>query len=446
MRLPKFLKLGKSFKSWRTLRLCGKSFKEKFMKIDLGENVKMALNAVVTNKLRSFLTLVGVVAGVSSIIAVMTGIAVIQSKMESDLSRLGSNTFQVQKWPAIGGPGHNWRKIMRRKPLTIEQASLIREKVKSAELVGAELWEQPAQLQHEDLKTNPNVSLAGGTPEFQINNNQMVGTGRFISEEDIKIGRHVIVIGSKIVNKLFPFKDPIDQVVRINGVKYTVIGVYEELGDAPSGSGDNSACIPISAFVEEFGLKEKDGNLRSVNITVKGRADRALEDVMEEVRGVLRIARGVKPLDEDDFDIFSNDTMIRAFGDMSAVIKLVAIAMGGIALIVAGIGIMNIMLVSVTERTKEIGIRKAIGAKRNDILIQFLIEAVVLCEIGGAIGIAFGVGIGNILSFLMTVPVTIPYGWGVTGLIFCSLIGIGFGMWPASKASKLDPIESLRFE
>lgn len=419
------------------------------MKIDLGENIKMAFNAVITNKLRSFLTLVGVVAGVASIIAVMTGIAVIKAKMDSDLSRLGSNTFQVQKWPAIGGPGQNWRKIMRRKPLTIEQANLIREKVKGAELVGAELWQQPAQLSHEDLKTNPNVSLAGGTPEFQINNNQMVGVGRFISEEDVKVGRKVIVIGSRIVNKLFPFKDPIDQIVKIGGQKYTVIGVYEELGDTPSGSGDNSACIPISAFVQQFGLKENEGDHshdRSVNITVKARPGVKLDDLIEEVRGVLRVARGVKPLEEDDFDIFSNDSMVRAFGEMTAVIRLVAIAMGGIALIVAGIGIMNIMLVSVTERTKEIGIRKAIGAKQKDILLQFLIEAVVLCEIGGFIGIGVGVAIGNIVSFLVNVPVTIPYDWAVAGLIFCSFIGIIFGMWPASKAAKLDPIESLRFE
>jgi len=422
------------------------------MNLELGENIKMAFNAVVTNRLRSFLTLIGIIAGVASIIAVMTGIQVIQTKMEQNLSQLGTNTFQVQKWPAIGGPGQNWRKIMRRKPLTIDQASLVREKVRAAELVGAELWEQPAQLFYEDrefgttYKTNPNVSLAGGTPEFQINNNQMVGVGRFINEEDVKVGRKVIVIGARIVQKLFPFKDPVDQEVKINGQGYKVIGVYEELGDAPSGSGDNSACIPISAFVQQFGLKDKQGDNRSVNITVKGRAGVPLEEIMEEVRGVLRIARGVKPLEEDDFDIFSNDSLIRSFDQMSAVIKLVAIIMGGIALIVAGIGIMNIMLVSVTERTKEIGIRKAIGAKRFDIMLQFLVEAVVLCEIGGFIGIAIGVGLGNIVGIFVSVPVTVPYGWAFGGLIFCSLIGIGFGLWPASKASKLDPIESLRFE
>ncbi|MBX7151641.1 ABC transporter permease [bacterium] len=416
------------------------------MRMDWFESIKMAMTAVVTNKLRSLLTLVGIVAGVASIIAVMTAIKIVQTKMETDMSRLGSGVFQVQKWPAIGGPGTNWRKIMRRKPLTIEQADLIRERVKDAELVGAELWEQPATLAHEDLKTNNNVSLAGGTPEFQINNNQLVSVGRFINEEDIKVGRNVIVIGSRIVAKLFPFKDPIDQIIKINGHKYTVIGVYEELGDGPSGSGDNSACIPITAFVDQFGLKDKEGFDRSVNITVKAKPGAILEDVIEEVRGVLRVARNVKPLEEDDFDFFSNDSMIKAFGEMTAVIKLVAIAMGGISLIVAGIGIMNIMLVSVTERTKEIGIRKAIGATRGNIMMQFLIEAVVLCEIGGLIGIGVGVGIGNIVSVLMSVPVTIPYDWAFGGLIFCSFIGIIFGMWPASKASKLDPIESLRYE
>lgn len=416
------------------------------MKIDMRENLKMALNAVFANKLRSFLTLVGVVAGVASIIAVMTGIAVIQGKMEADMSQLGSGTFQVQKWPAIGGPGQNWRKIMQRKPLTIEQANAIRERIRDAELVGAELWEQGSVLQHEEEKTNPNVSLAGGTPEFQINNNQLVGVGRFISEEDVKVGRNVIVIGTTIAKKLFPFKDPIDQIVKINGHKYTVIGIYEEMGASASGSGDNSACIPISAFVDQFGLKDNQGMPRSVNITVKARAGANVENVMEEVRGLLRQVRGVKPLDEDDFDMYSNDTMIRAFGEMTVIIKLVAIVMGGIALIVAGIGIMNIMLVSVTERTKEIGIRKAIGAKRKDIMQQFLIEAIVLCEIGGAIGIMVGMAIGNIVSILMSVPVKLPLDWAIIGLLFCSGIGIAFGIWPASKASKLDPIESLRFE
>jgi putative ABC transport system permease protein len=416
------------------------------MKIDFAENVKMALNAVVTNKLRSFLTLVGVVAGVASIIAVMTGIAVIQTKMETDMSQLGTNTFQVQKWPAIGGPGKNWRKIMRRKPLTIEQADLVREKVKRAEQVGAELWEQAVIITRDEFKTNPNVWLAGGTPEFQFNNNQLTSVGRFINEEDVKIERRVIVLGVKVVNKLFPFSDPIDQVVKIGPYKYTVIGVFEELGETSFGSGDNVACIPISNFVQQYGLKDKQGFDRSVNITVKAKPGVVVEDLMEEVKAVLRVARHLKPLEEDDFDIFSNDTMVKAFGDMTVVIRMVAIAMGAIALVVAGIGIMNIMLVSVTERTKEIGIRKAVGAKRRDIMIQFLIEAVVLCEIGGVIGIAFGVGIGNLAGIFLNAPVTVPYDWAIIGLIFCSVIGIGFGLWPASKASKLDPIESLRWE
>jgi putative ABC transport system permease protein len=416
------------------------------MKIDLAENLKMALGSVVTNKLRSFLTLVGIVAGVASIIAVMTGIAVIQTKMENDLSQLGTNTFVIQKWPAIGGPGKNWRKIMRRHPLKIEHAELIREKVKTAEMVGVELDEQAVVIAHEDLKTNPNVQLIGGTPEFQSNNNVFVQLGRFISEEDVKVGRKAIVIGTKIANKIFPFKDPIDEEVKIGGLKYTVIGVFEEAGETSSGSMDNGACIPVTAFVQAFGLKDNRGFDRSASITVKARQGELIDNVIEECKAVLRVARHLKPQDEDDFDIYSNDSLIRAFGDMTVIIRLVAIIMGAIALIVAGIGIMNIMLVSVTERTKEIGIRKAVGAKRHDIMMQFLIEAIVLCQIGGLFGVIFGVGIGNILSILMNVSVTIPYGWALIGLIFCSIVGIVFGMWPASKASKLDPIESLRWE
>ncbi len=415
------------------------------MRLELKENILMALNAVRANKLRSFLTLVGVVAGVASIIAVMTGIQVIQNKMESDMSQLGSNVFQVQKWPVIGRGHDQWRKIQKRKPLTMEHVLLLREKAKGAELVGGELWDQ-VQITHEDLKTNPNVNFAGGTPEFQINNNQMVGFGRFISEEDVRVGRKVIVIGSKVAQKLFPFKDPIDQIVKVNGMKFTVVGIYEELGNVASGAGDNSACIPISVFMQMFGPKDQMGFTRSLNITIKAKSSYKVEDVQEEVRGILRVARGVKPLDEDDFDIFSNDSLIRAFDEMTVVIRLVAVAMGSIALLVAGIGIMNIMLVSVIERTKEIGIRKALGAKRKDILAQFLVEAVVLCLIGGFIGVMVGVGLGNIVSAFVSVPITFPVGWAFGGMMFCMAIGIIFGMWPASKASKLDPIESLRYE
>jgi putative ABC transport system permease protein len=417
------------------------------LRLDVAENIRMALASVIAHKLRSLLTLVGIVAGVASIIAVMTGIQIIRNKLEADMSQLGSNTFQVQKWPAMGGgPGTNWRKIMRRKPLTIEQANIIRDRVRGAELVGSELWEFGQVLAHEDNKTNPNVTLAGGTPEFQINNNQLVTYGRFITEEDVKVGRKVIVIGTKVLSKLFPFKDPLDQELKIGGIRYTVIGVFEELGETSFGSGDNVACMPITAFIDQFGLKDNQGFDRSVNITVKVRAGFVMDDVLEEVRGVLRTVRHVKPLDEDDFDFFSNDSLVRAFGDMTVVIRLVAIAMGAIALVVAGIGIMNIMLVSVTERTKEIGIRKAIGARRRDILVQFLVEAIVLCEIGGLIGITVGIGLGNLVSVFMDVPFTVPYLWAFIGLAFCSIIGISFGLWPASKAARLDPIESLRWE
>lgn len=416
------------------------------IRINLEENIHMALSAVVANKLRSFLTLVGIIAGVASIIAVMTAIQILKTKMENDMSQLGSNTFQVQKWPVMGGGGQNWRKIMKRRPLTIEQANLIREKSKGAEMVGAELWEQPITITHEDLKTNNNVGLAGVTPEFQYTNNQMVAYGRFISEEDIKVGRKVIVLGMKVVNKIFPFKDPLDQTVKIGGQKYTVIGVFEELGETMFGSGDNNACIPITAFLVQYGLKDNRGFDRSVNITVKVKDGYAMDNVMEEVRGILRIARNVKPLEEDDFDMYSNDSVIKAFNDMTSIIRIVAVVMGAIALIVAGIGIMNIMLVSVTERTKEIGIRKSVGAKRKDIMAQFLTEAVLLCQLGGLIGIAVGIGIGNIVSVLLNVSVKIPWDWALVGLIFCSLIGIIFGLWPAAKAARMDPIESLRYE
>ena len=416
------------------------------MKVNLSEHVRMAFGSIMTHKLRAFLTLVGIIVGVASIISVMTAIELIQSKMEDDMSQLGSSTFQVQKWPAMGTSHKEWRRIVKRKPLTIENANIIRERVKSVDLVGAELWDFAQTLSHEKEKTNPNVTIAGGTPEFQYNNNQLVAYGRFITEEDVKVGRKVIVLGTMIVNKLFPFKDPLDQVVKLNGQKYRVIGILEELGERMFGSGDNYAVIPISTFVRSFGDRDNRGRERSVNITINVKPEYKMENAIEEVRYVLRAARKVNPVEEDDFDIFSNDSMVRAFGDMTKVLRIVVFAMALISLAVAGIGIMNIMLVSVTERTKEIGIRKAIGAKKNDIVKQFLIEAIVLCEFGGLIGIIVGVALGNLVSVFVNVAVNIPTHWIIFGFVLCSLIGIVFGLWPAYRASKLDPIESLRYE
>jgi putative ABC transport system permease protein len=407
----------------------------------------MSLGAILSNKLRSVLTLVGIVAGVASIIAVMTGISVVQSTMEKEMSVLGAQVFQVQKWPAGGFGGvEEHRKAMRRPPITIENANAIREQVKSVDLVGCELWDFGFVAQYKEEKTNPNVTICGGTPEYPPNNTHYVGLGRNISQMDVKSGRSVAVIGHAIAEKLFPFVDPIGKVIRVDGRKYQVVGVFDEKKSAFGSAYDNYVLIPITTYVGTYGMVNRDGFPRSVNVTVRAKSPELIRDAVEETRQVLRRERGVKANEEDNFDFFSSESLITQFNQLTVGVKIAAFVIGIIALVVAGIGIMNIMLVSVTERTKEIGIRKSLGAKPRYILTQFLLEAVILCNIGGVVGVLVGFGLGNLVTLFTSFDVNVPLQWVFIGLAFCSVVGVAFGLLPAVRASRLNPIDALRYE
>ena len=411
------------------------------------DTLLMSTGAILSNKLRSILTLVGVVAGVASIIAVMTAISVIQGTLEREMSVLGAQVFQVQKWPAGGfHSAAERRKAMRRPPLTLANAKAIRDHVGSVDLVGSEIWDFGFKAQYKGESTNPNLSICGGTPEYPPNNTHYVGLGRNLSEMDVKTAQKVAVIGYAIANKLYPFTDPVGKDIRVDGRKYQVIGVFDEKKSAFGGAFDNYVLIPVSTFVNTYGLVGRDGFPRSVNITVRAKTPELIQDAIEETRQVLRRDRGLKPGEEDNFEFFNSQSLITQFNKMSVGVKIAAFVIGIIALIVAGIGIMNIMLVAVTERTREIGIRKALGAKRVSILGQFLLEAVILCNIGGLVGIVVGFGLGNLVTVFTHFDASVPMEWAVIGLLFCSAVGIGFGLLPAIRASRLHPIDALRYE
>ena len=412
-----------------------------------GETFRMAGEALRGNKLRSFLTLIGIIAGVASVIGVMTGISVVQSTMESELSVLGTTTFQVQKWPARGFHGDvDWEAIRRRKPVTVAQADAIRERVQSVDLVGAELWQFGARASYRGDSTDGNLVVCGGTPEYPENNTHYVELGRNITNEDVEVRRHVAVIGFALAQRLFPFIDPIGQTIKVDGRKFQVIGVFGEKTSAMGGGYDNYILMPISVFPQLYGMYTDDGEPRSVNVTVRARSPEMVPSAIEETRALLRVVRGVDPRDPDDFTIFTNDTQIKAFNQATRGVKIGAFIIGIIALVVAGIGIMNIMLVSVTERTREIGIRKALGARRRQILGQFLIEAILLCNAGGVLGVLLGYGLGNVVTVFTGFALHVPLDWAVIGLVFCSAIGLAFGIWPAFQASRLAPVEALGYE
>ncbi len=407
----------------------------------------MSLGAILANKLRSSLTLVGIVAGVASIIAVMTGLSVIQATMEREMTVLGAQIFQVQKWPAGGFHSDaERRQAMRRPPITVAHADAIREHVDNVDLVGSELWDFGYVVKYRAESTNPNISIVGGTPEYPDNNTHYVGMGRNLSQTDVLSARKVVVIGHAIGQKLFPFADPIGKEVLVDGRKYEVIGVFDEKKSAFGGNFDNYVLMPVTTFTNTYGLVDRVGFPRSVNVTVRAKTPELVPDAIAETTQLLRRLRGVKPGEPDNFDVYTSESLITQFNAMSVGVKLAAFVIGIIALVVAGIGIMNIMLVAVTERTREIGIRKALGARSGSILRQFLMEAVILCNIGGVIGVTIGFGLGNLVAVFTHFPANVPLEWAVIGLLFCSAVGIAFGMLPAIRAARLDPIEALRYE
>lgn len=407
------------------------------------ESLAMALNAIRANKLRSSLTLLGIIVGIFSIISVMTAMDVLRSSIEEGMMQLGANTVQLQKFPPGGpGGGHQRWRYRNRKNITYAQALQVRDKATLAEAVGIEAWEFGRIIWWNGQKTNPNVSVAGENPEGLTTNDWAVANGRGITNEDLDLSRRVVVLGMPVVEKLFPPSvNPVNQQVRIDGTVYHVIGVFAPKGGVLGGNQDNLVVMPITTFFQKYG-KDKD-----IRVMVKALNREVFEDALEQSRMILRAARNVAPGDADDFGYFSNDSMVKEFNEFTLNFRIGVLVIASIALIAAGVGIMNIMLVSVTERTREIGIRKAIGAKKRDILSQFLTEAVVLCMIGGILGVLLGIIVGNAaIGVWLGTSIVVPWDWAFIGLAVCSFVGLVFGVYPAWKASTLDPIEALRYE
>jgi putative ABC transport system permease protein len=407
------------------------------------ESFSMALAAIRASKLRSILTLLGITVGVFSIISVMTAVGALQSNIESGISQLGANTFQVQKFSvSFNSTPEQRRKMWNRKNITLDQALAVKEKMTLAEAVGIQSWEGGKVVLWEGKKTNPNVNLTGITPEILSTNELSVDRGRSIAQDDVDMGRKVILLGASVAEYLFPPNiDPLGQSVRIERGIYQVIGVFAKKGTLLGSNQDNFAAIPLSVFLRSYGK-----NTHSLILCIKAGGPQLVDDAIEQSRAILRVARHVPPGEEDDFGIFTNDSLVKAFNDFTLYLRLGVLLVSSIALLAAGVGIMNIMLVSVTERTREIGIRKAIGARRNDILIQFMIEAIILSQIGGIIGVVLGIAAGNLVGLIAHAEAVVPLNWAVIGMAVCSLVGFVFGVYPAWKASNLDPIEALRYE
>ena len=410
------------------------------IKNTIKESFWMAIDSIRKNKLRSSLTLLGISIGVFSVIGVMTAIRTLESSVASGLNVFAANTFVIQKYPEISFGGDS-RKFRNRKNITIDQFKKLKDRVKLPLLISPADGTSTKNIQYRGKKVKNNVDLFGGDEGTIRFYNTYLADGRNFISDDIHYSRNVCVLGMDVVDQLFPYEDPIGKKIKIDGLGYFVIGITQRQGEAFGTSKDNYIGVPITTYIEKFSDKWS-----SIRIHVESRSEEYYNKTMNEVIGHLRSIRQVSPDMENDFEIVTNTEMIEQFSGFTSGIKLFALLVSIIALVVAGIGIMNIMLVSVTERIKEIGIRKAIGATKNDILTQFLMEAIFLSQFGGFVGIILGISGGNIVSFLFNIPAVIPLDWAVIGLIVCSVIGIGFGIYPAWRAAQLDPIESLRFE
>ncbi len=404
--------------------------------------IKVALDSIIANKLRASLTILGVVVGIFSIIVIMTILTMLQNSIDSGLSALSKDTFQIQKWENTIGRGHGRdRRWRNRKDITIEEAMRLRDVLVNAKYVGAEQWQFGKVVKYGNKETNPNISVAGITVDAMRTNDWKVEIGREIRETDVQYSTNVCLMGKDVIDKLFPNLNPVGLTVRVDGRPLKVIGVLEPRPAMFGQSRDNYIILPITTWQSMYGRRG-----RSVNITVMAYNNYEYNELIDQARGHFRKIRKVKPGEPDDFYIYSNESLIKQVNDITGPVKIGALVVAMIALLAAGIGIMNIMLVSVTERTKEIGIRKAIGAKKKQILLQFLTEAITLCLIGGIIGIVLGVGIGNLAGMALNAQMAIPIDWIVIGISLCILVGIIFGTYPAYKAANLDPIEALRYE
>jgi len=404
--------------------------------MNVRESAAVAIDALRANRLRSFLTLTGVIIGVSSVIAVISLVQGLDRYVSSQLASSGSNVFSIDKV----GVEFDFTKITekeRRRDLTPEDA----EAVARAPHVEAAVAERGTVVRaRRGNRSLIRVQLRGMQPGYLLVNDLPVERGRPIAEIDEQSRAAVCVLGAEVAEQLFGRLDPIGGEIRVGDVRCLVIGVGERKGSSFGQSQDMYALIPFATFLKLFGRAE------SVTITARSRGQEAFEQAQDEARAMLRARRHVPPGAPDDFEIVTPDMYMSLWRNLTGAIFVVIIGVSAISLLVGGIVIMNIMLVSVTERTREIGIRMALGARRRDVLVQFLVEAMTLSGIGGVIGLALGAGGAILIGLLTPLPTYVSPMAVVLGLLIAGLVGVFFGAYPAARAARQDPIEALRYE
>jgi putative ABC transport system permease protein len=412
---------------------------EPMARVNVGESFSMSMGALWANKMRTFLTLLGIIIGVLTIIAVISVIQGLNKYVYTKMSFYGANDFSVSKFSMFGMSLKDFKEQMKRKDLTLNELELLRRECRSCELVGASAdTSRTVKAGSQSLR---NVSIRGVTHlDHNIGSVVELEAGRHLRKEDESHSRFVCVVGFDIKEKLFPYTDPVGKWVKVGADSFLVVGLGKKTGKLLGMSQDNYVRIPITTFAKVYGSR------RTIDINVHTASQEQMRAAQEEVRTILRSARHRAFKDPDDFSMRTSETFIQFYKNATSGIYFAMIAISAIALLVGGIVVMNIMLVSVTERTKEIGIRMAVGARRQDILFQFLIESAVLSGTGGVIGILLGLSLARAVSAATSLPSSVDPVSIVVAIVISTSIGLFFGIYPANKAARSDPVEALRSE
>jgi putative ABC transport system permease protein len=410
------------------------------------ENVRFALGSMRAQKLRSFLTILGVVAGVATVIMMVSFVVGFNNSITDAFSSFGTHLVQFQKYePRFGDGGEMPEAEKRRRDLTVDDAAALKRLATLASAVSPERYLfRAVDVQAGRAVANAPI-LVGVTPDYSPANNQLVQDGRFLTESDLRHASRVVVLSTDVADALFPHRDPIDREIRVAGQAFRVIGLFAKKGSILGGSLDNFVVLPLTTFDELF-PEVKNGGLDTLHIATIPRDPKDFDALIAQETAILRARRHLRADQENDFAIFTSEGQLQNFRQITGGVAAVMVIIAGIALLVGGVGVMNIMLVNVTQRTREIGLRKALGGTRRDIAVQFLAEAVTLTGVGGGLGIAIGLGAALLARLLFHFQAAAPLWSVLLGFGVSTAVGLAFGLWPAVKAARQDPIEALRYE